>query len=247
LAGPAFGPDLRLDLVDIVIRRTPRFLHTERFRGPNAGRGCHAAVPMEFPPGPRRVPVESRRRPCGSEPVPVQFRPVPPVQGPPAIHAWRCPFIPCQRHIVPLGTIPNRYKCAGRQRKRDTQREGVVGETRVGAPNPEQDVNHPADSGQGEALDPLPSHRARRAGPEPALRGCDGVPPSLPGWLQEGDLGSPLEPPGLPESSPRPLSSSPSCSPVPRLRPSGAGPRLGCLPAFTKEDEDVRPSPFGAR
>ena len=33
---------------------------------------------------------------------------------------------------------------------------------------------------------------------------CDGVPPSLPGWPQEGDLGSPLGPPGLPESSPAP-------------------------------------------
>jgi hypothetical protein len=73
--------------------------------GPSAGRGSHAAVPMEFPPGPRRVPVESRRGPCGSEPVPVQFRPVPPVQGLPAIHAWRC-----QRHIVPLGTIPTGTK-----------------------------------------------------------------------------------------------------------------------------------------
>ncbi len=33
LASPAFGPDLRLDLVDIVICRTPRFLHAGRFRG----------------------------------------------------------------------------------------------------------------------------------------------------------------------------------------------------------------------
>ncbi len=68
---------------------------------------------MEFPPGPRRVPRGVPPTPCGSEAVPVRFRPVLPVQGLPAIQAWRCPFTPCQRHIVPLGTIPTGTRARG--------------------------------------------------------------------------------------------------------------------------------------
>jgi hypothetical protein len=92
LSSPRSGPTPRLDLVGIVSCRTPRS-STFSPQGPvRAGTGCHDAVPIEFPPTPRRVPVESRQPTCGSEPVPVEFRPVPPVQGLPAIQAWRCPL-----------------------------------------------------------------------------------------------------------------------------------------------------------
>jgi hypothetical protein len=55
LAGPASRPDLRLDLVGIVVRRTPRFLHAGRFRG----FGDAERAMGRFPRSSRRVHAES--------------------------------------------------------------------------------------------------------------------------------------------------------------------------------------------
>jgi hypothetical protein len=61
LTSPAFGPDLRLNLVDIVVRRTPRFLHAERFTaGPVMQRvpcGGSRGVPAESAWSSRGVPA----------------------------------------------------------------------------------------------------------------------------------------------------------------------------------------------
>jgi hypothetical protein len=65
LVSPAFGPDLRSDFVDSVLCRTPRFLYVFTTGPLLAGTRCHDAVPMEFPPSPRRVPAESRRPAAG--------------------------------------------------------------------------------------------------------------------------------------------------------------------------------------
>jgi hypothetical protein len=113
--------------------------------------------------------VESRRPTLGSELVPVGFRPVPPVQGLPAIHAWRCPL-----QSLPTAHRPARNHPTGTRAREDTgngdaQREGVLGETLLGC-RTRADVNHPADSGQGGAPGtPFTSGLAGR-GSEPAFR-----------------------------------------------------------------------------
>jgi hypothetical protein len=104
-----------LDLVGIVPCRTPRFLYVFTTGTGPCWHRCHDAVPIEFPSSPRRVPVESRRPTLGSELVPVGFRPVPPVQGLPAIPAWRCPL-----QSLPTAHRPARNHPNGKRAREDT-------------------------------------------------------------------------------------------------------------------------------
>jgi len=115
LASPALGPDLRFDLIDIVLRRTPRFLHA--FTTGSGSVLVHGAM-TRFPRSSRRVPTESPGSELGGS-----------GRAPP-IPLWSEPLVSrAGRRTADNRLRHHPYKGAGERPKRVGLGGGVLGES----------------------------------------------------------------------------------------------------------------------